>query len=619
LTRKGKRSPRKSGMNRLCQAFFHIKAFSGTSRLDATRDVPCGKTSLALSRGSLFPSVLILLCPLAALSGPSDNSYSPGEVTVLEPVFVEASSGNPWFYFSVPGFEVISHCPEGFNETYARALQISTAARLAVLPASFWGDMPTPMKIVLYNREPEAHGAFGGGNPIDLKWSSADGRSVGMGSIQHSHPVTVGDGDTFINCGNYWNVQASIDNFSVDPDSDMRIRNRVPEFPTWFLEGMEGQYGLYPNRIIQSAMFTCTLVLPSATWISYSETEAVQNEAKERHKDGKAHRWEMLPLADVFSGSVAADKRDLGNSEGALFVRWGLYGSGNRRGFLDFVDRASREPVTEQLFRRCLGIGYDEALMRLNDYLPKAVSGPISVPIAVPEKTPDLREASSVEVARIIGDWGRLEGRSLGTASFDNGSLAMGNFQYQRDCLDQADRLFERVYRRGNTDPLFLAAFGLYELQVGDNVRARDALERATKAGVPRPRAYVDLARMRLDESLPSVQGGIGDLSEEDFSEITDLLTTARVQMPSLLATYDILARVLEHAPKKPDREHIRPLEEAMELFPRNASLAYKLANLYGDLGLTEQATAVINRATRFSDSDQSRALLAEFLAKKAR
>ncbi len=567
----------------------------------------------------LPPRGLILLWPLVAPFGYADNAPSSGDVTVLEPVFVEASSGNPWLYFSVPGFEVISHCPEGFNETYARALQISTAARFAVLPAPFWGDMPTPMKIVLYNREPEAHGGFGRGNPIDLNWSSGDGRSVGTGSIQRSYPVTVGDGDTFINCGNYWNVQASIDNFSVDPDSDLRIRNRVPELPAWFVEGMEGQYGLYPNRIIQSTVFSNALVLPSATWISNSETLAVQNEAKAKHKDGKAHIREMLPLGNIFSGAVPADKKDLGNSEGALFVRWGLYGSGSRQAFLDFVDGASREPATEELFRRCFGFGYDEALARLEDYLPKAVSAPISVPITSLEKSPEMREASSVEVARIIGDWGRLEGRSLGAASLDSGSLATGNFEYQRDCLDQADRLFERVYRRGNTDPLFLAAFGLYELQVGDDVRARDALERATKAGVLRPRAYVELARMRLDDSLPSVQEGIGDLSEEDYSEITGLLMTARVQMPSLLATYDVLARALEHAPKKPDWEHIRPLEEAVDLFPHNAALAHKLANLYRDLGLADEAQAVINRAMKFSDSEQSRAILAEFLAKRAK
>ena len=77
---------------------------------------------------------LILAANLAAaprvLSAPTADS----NVTVMEPVFVEASSPDPWNYFTMPGFEVISHCPDSFNETYARALQLSTAARLAVLP-----------------------------------------------------------------------------------------------------------------------------------------------------------------------------------------------------------------------------------------------------------------------------------------------------------------------------------------------------------------------------------------------------------------------------------------------------------------------------------------------------
>jgi tetratricopeptide (TPR) repeat protein len=561
---------------------------------------------------------MILPMALGAHLSPLRAAPPDAEVTVMEPVFVEASSTDPWYYFSVPGFEVISHCPETFNETYARALRISTAARLAVLPSSFWGDMPTPMKIVLYNREPEQHGGFRNGNPIDLNWSSGDGLSVGAGIVQRSYPVTVGDGDTFINCGNYWNVQASIENFSVDPDSDVRLRNRVPTLPAWFVEGIEGQYGLYPNRIIQATVFSSAAVLPSATWISNAETMAIQNEAKEKRRDGKVRPREMLPLAAIFSGNFPQDRGNLANSEGALLVRWGLYGSGNRQAFLDFVDQASREPVTEALFQRHLGFGFQEAMARLQAYLPTAVSEPISVPIASPEKSVDIREASSVDVARIVGDWGRLEGRSLGAASFDGGSPAMGRFEYQRDCIDQAAKLFERVNRRGSSDPLFLAAFGLYELQVGDDARARDALERATGAGVVRPRAYVELARMLLEDALPSVQEGIGDLGEPEFEEITGLLTTARVQMPSLLATYDLLARVLEHAPKKPDREHIRPLEEAIGLFPQNAALAYKLANIYRGSGFADEANAVIDRAMRFSNSEQGRALLAEFRARKA-
>jgi len=570
-----------------------------------------------MNRHHAYP--LGCLALVAGLTVSSDCARGSDPITVLEPVFVEASSGDPWYYFSLPGFEVISHCPESFNQTYARALELSTAARLAVLPASFWGNMPTPMKVVLYNREPERGGTFNQGSPIDLNWRSGDGRSVGSGMIEHSYPVTVGDGDTYINCGNYWSVQATIENFSVDPDSDLRLQNRVPRLPSWFVAGMEGPFGLYPNRIIQSFAFSDVAVLPSATWLSTAATLGIVHEPKERRKDSKGtQQREMLTLSELFAGATPG-KKGLWDSEASLFVRWGLYASGKRQAFLDFVDRASREPATEAMLQETMGMSCTEAQHRLSDYLPMAVSEPIRVPISpVHAGSLDIREASAIEVARIIGDWGRMEAQSLGVGMFDGGSHGMGSFEYQRDCLDQADRLFEKIYRRHTSDPLFLAAFGLYELQVGDNIRALGALEAATDAGVLRPRAYVELARLRLEDALPSNQVGIGDLEEPEFERILGLLTTARVQMPSLLATYDLLARVLEHAPVTPTREQIRPLEEALGLFPQNAALAYKVANFYREIGLADKGAAVIRRSMEFSDSAQSRALLAEFLAKKA-
>jgi tetratricopeptide (TPR) repeat protein len=542
---------------------------------------------------------------LLALSVASRAAADDGEVTMLEPVFVEASTGDPWYYFTVPGFEVISHCPEDFNQTYARALQKATAARLAVLPAGFWGDMPTPMKIVLYNRVPEKRSGFSRGNPIDLAWASGSGSAVGSDNIQHSYPVTVGDGDTYINCGNYWSVQTDSANFSVDPDSDIRLQHRVPRLPGWFEKGMEGQFGLYPDRIIQSSAFSDAVVLTSATWVSTQETLAVLNEAKERKKDGKEfHPREFLPLADLFTGAIPPGKQELWNSEASLFVRWGLFAGPSRQAFLDYADRVSREPATEALFREHFGFGYDRAQALLEAYLPVAAAGPISVPLAAASRQePRIREATSVEVARIIGDWGRLEGRNLG----------MANLDYQRECLDQAEKLFERVHLRRSSDPLFLAAYGLYEIQAGDSVKAREALESATATGVLRPRAYVELASLRLDEALPSVQHGIGDLDAAEYASIVGLLTTARVQMPSLLATYDVLARALEHAPARPSLEELRPLDEALGLFPRNAALAYKVANLCREEGYAEKASAIIGRATRFSDSDSDRALLLEF------
>ncbi|HXQ80706.1 MAG TPA: hypothetical protein VN775_05310 [Opitutaceae bacterium] len=568
-------------------------------------------TNLNASCGYLLVRVMIPLLPLAAVSSPGIAATPSGEITVLDPVFVEASTGNPWQYISLPGFEIISHCPASFNETYARALQLATAARLALLPASFWGEMPTPIKIVLYNRRPERQEGVYSTSPIDLSWSPEDGAILGSGSVQLSHPVTLGDGDTFINCGNYWDIQSESSNLSVDLDSAIRIGVRTPHFPAWFIAGLEGPCGLLANRVVQSTPFGSLVTLPNARWISSAETIAIQDEiAKEPRDRGGRRHLALLPLGDVFSGSVSAGQRGVWNAESALLVRWGLYKSASRQAFLDLVDQATREPITEQLFRKYLGIGYAEAQERLSDFLPSAVSETIRVPIAAPpEEELRTREATSDEVARIIGDWGRLEGRTEGPQYFE----------YRRECLDQADKLFERISSRRNADPLFLAAFGLYEIQAGDSLRARKALEAATAAGVVRPRAYVELARMQLDAALPSAQEGIGDLSDAEFAEILGLLATARLQMPSLLSCYFVLARALEHAPVKPAPEDLKALDDATRLFPQNASLAYRVATLHKRLGHDARATAIIERAMKFAESDQERSMLSDFLAKQAK
>jgi tetratricopeptide (TPR) repeat protein len=558
--------------------------------------------------GHFLSHAMMLLAPLAALAGPSPAGTPDGEITMLEPVFVEASSGNPWQYFSLPGYEVVSHCPDNFNATYARALQVATAARLALLPADFWGEIPTPVKIVLYNREPSDPNRLNRERPIDLSWGAQNGAILGSDTVQLSYPVTVGDGDTFINCGNYWNLEADTRGFCVDPDSGIRIGCRVPQFPAWFVAGLEGPCGLYADRLIHSTATGEVMVLSNAFWISTAETVAIQKRAREKPRDREAPRpVTLLPLGRLFGGATPEDQAALWNSETALLVRWGLFGSGKREAFLDFVRQSAREPVTERLFERCLGLSYAEAQGRLAAYLPVAATEPIAVPVSAPPEEPlRIREATSTEIARIIGDWGRLEGRTTGLPPGD----------YQRECLDQADRLFERTFATHRADPLFLAAFGLYAVQAGDLARAREALEAAAGAGVVRPRAYLELARLRLNRSLPFMEQGIGDLTPADYSGILGLLTTARTQMPSLLGTYELLARVLEHAPQRPAPEDLSILDRALGLFPANAALAYRVATLYRRLGNPDRAEAIVDRARGFAETDEGRTLLSGFRAK---
>ena len=263
--------------------------------------------------------------------------------------------------------------------------------------------------------------------------------------------------------------------------------------------------------------------------------------------------------------------------------------------------------MTEAQFKGLLGLGYAEAETRLRAYVGVAVREPVRLPLGIPRDTAfEIREATPTEVARIVGDWGRLEATAVG----------MQNLDYQRECLDQADRLFERIYARQTSDPGFLAAFGLYALQVGDVTRGREALESATGGGVVRARAYLELARLKLGDSLPFAEQGIGDLNQADYDRVVGLLGTARGQTPSLVGSYQLLAKALEHAPKKPALGDMEVLDKAVALFPGNASLAYKVATLYKRFGYPEKAQAVIARAFRMADTNEDRARLAAFVVR---
>jgi hypothetical protein len=549
-------------------------------------------------RGILAAAAALL--PMVCAVADSGEKAAKDEPVALEPVFVEAASANPWEYFAVPGFEVISHCPDDFNASYARALRRATAARAALLPGDFWGELPTPMKVVLYNRPLEPEADFLKAKPIDLAWSAGDPAHIGSGSVRQAHPVLVGDGDTYISCGNYYNLLTDGQELYLDPDSELRLAVRVPQFPGWFQAGLEGRFGLFRDRRIDSD----TVVLPNAVWMSPAETAALQKDPK--------HPRQLLPLEAIFGGYAPEGKKLAWQAQAALVVRWGLYareadGSDHREGFLDFVRQSAREPVTEAMFRGFLGMGYREAQARLDAYLAAAVAAPIRVPLGAVDTGPvAVREASPVEVARIIGDWGRLEGRSIG----------LQGLSYQQECLDQSEKLFERIKARGEGDPMFLAAFGLYALQTGDTARAREALETATGAGVVRPRAYLELARLRLEDALPSAGQGIGDLGEKEYAEIVRLLTVARLQLPSLIGCYQTLAKAMEHAPHKPSRLEMADLDAGLRLFPRNAPLAYRVATLYKGLGYPDEAKGVIDRAMAFAETDDARTRLTAFVVR---
>src|SRR6185436_1525062 len=127
----------------------------------------------------------------------------------------------------------------------------------------------------------------------------------------------------------------------------------------------------------------------------------------------------LLPLADFFAGelpsadSAAGEGLSLWQAQAALFIRWGLAGRGapRRTALWKFAERAAVEPVTEALFQECFGLDFATARQQLTAYLPEAMREKLALRPAQRPRLPDypLRAATEAEIARIKGDWERLE------------------------------------------------------------------------------------------------------------------------------------------------------------------------------------------------------------------
>ena len=571
---------------------------------------------------------LAALLPCAAFAG-------SGDIVTLETFMVAASQNDPWQYAATPGFEVLSRCPADFTESYVRALQRSAAAKYAVLPEDFWARLATPMKIILYNKEPVS----GNGSTADIDLVAAPMDNANWGSISavRSLPIEAGDGDTYMNCGNYWSVISdpnapvdlnAKDKFSVDPDGRIRVANHAPKFPAWFEVGLKGPYGVYRSSLAREKWNgEPVVILPTAVWVSRDQTAALKMEAHHHHpsrapevidstrgaldsgvtadSEAAVRPADFLSLPDLFAGRGLKQHEAVWKSEAALFVRWGLFaedpdGKEHRAAFIQFVRRATAEPFTEKLFRECFGVGTAEGERRLEDYLPKAIRSTVSVPVPASDSgAVGIRIATKVEVARILGDWTRFEGYSL----------RMSQPALCAEYVDHAARLFEQSYDRGERDPLFLAAMGLWALQ-RDDARAESLLAAATTAGVVRPRAYLALARLRYQDALPYPAKGIGDLGAEDYASLLNLLATARAQMPALLEADQLTMEVLEHAPALPTRERLAVLPEILQAFPRDPNLVNAAAHLYQRSGFAAEAAAIRAKGLALAETDEARAIL---------
>jgi len=280
----------------------------------------------------------------------------------------------------------------------------------------------------------------------------------------------------------------------------------------------------------------------------------------------------LLPLSGLIGG-VMPDG-DVGSwlELSELFVSWGLDpANGRQEGFWNWVERSSSEPATETLFQECLGIDYVAATQSLVAYgthhrgirwvLPEVLSRP---------PTYSFSDASPLQIARIKGEWERLEARYV--------RKNLPDLEEQYVAL--ARRTLRKPYDRGDRDPSLIASIGLLELDAGNHQIAKDFLEEAVLGGVVRPRAHYELARMRYDYLFGRSTRNDGKYSTEQIAPILQPLLVATRQAPPLSAVYELMAHVCLTCVDPPSPEVLTALAKGTALFPRNTTLSRKIAAL---------------------------------------
>ncbi len=364
------------------------------------------------------------------------------------------------------------------------------------------------------------------------------------------------------------------------------LEQQRPKLPPWFVEGLAQVFVFV--RATENSVTLGAVENPNKTLGGATETQPgrvtlgslrVENQ---KGRDSLNALWDfntalassaLVPFPELLAqrredflgrdieGSVAGTRW---SKQCHAFVHWGLFGDygAHQKPFLTLLKRLETEPLTEALFRETLGLDYTQMLAALRTHIDTCRPKVLGVRADAGQKLPpepafECREATLLEAAR------------LQAIVFNLG----GQPEKARDELALA-------YRRGERTPDLVAELALAELALNHGERARQYLELATKAHTSRPRAYVTLARLRLDERLAKPQAAGGKLSYEQLVGVLEPLLLGRQHASRSPDLYLLLAEAWSHAAIAPPAPHRALLDEGLQLYPQDAALRAACARL---------------------------------------
>jgi hypothetical protein len=629
-----------------------------------TQRIPFAGTGCGWGRGALF---LLLALPANGATG-----KEPERVVELPPLVVEDTKIPPrWRYATLPGMEFLACCNDDLTLQLIETVQRMMQQLDQFVPPQLRLRLDTSVSYVLFDEKTKLQGAAeivaGIGRDATLK-PTASARN--QPSIRE---MAVRQIPNF----RFWDLDKLSVFFVMEEDLmgsgaltltpgfvRYLLEKRTPALPGWFIEGMMVLYGTaklegreirwrtLANPVRTPGVQDPSVVLGPATWISPEETRLIRKksgawrprllelpemfnsqpppnpevkpmtsrrEAEAERREGFVKNDGVVVLAPlvVNGGPQSSDEERrerylLWRSQAALFLRWALDRDEpeKRAALWRFVEQASVRNVTPADFEAAFHLGYAEATTALLEYLPRATDVWSTVVLRFPQITPmpdvELREPTTAELARVKGDLERLE----------VGFLKEAQPQVAAHYEAQARRTLRRAYDKGVRDPELLAVMGLCECDSGNDAAARPYLEAATKAGVVRPRAYYELARITYNALR--AWDGEARFSAKQTAELLQLLFTARTQSPPLPEVYQLIASVWSRSEVAPQRAHLGVLDEGVRNFPANLGLVYATAKLNVDNGFGAEADGLIDYGLRVLVEGPDRELFRQLKAQAA-
>jgi hypothetical protein len=535
------------------------------------------------------------LLPAAAIA------ESPSEVIDLPTITVEERPVLPeretWQHANIPGFEILSNASDGATRRIVRDFQRFHQALVTVWPpADVGASLPT--LLVLCGRD-RAFAAFApeAANPDATGFISRSGSdgdvsaivldlettSLGLLSVDAlAGPEPPAPEGEEVEAG----VLSGLPDFAVSPYEQLYreylrlvLSRAQPRAPIWFEEGLA--------QIFMRMEFSSTTITVGR--VEDPNTRSLRpGMVEDRDFNAALQRRALLSMEELFAVTPddPAARRPLGGvwaKQAYAFVHLCLYSGDTalQKGLLTFVRRLAAEPPSETLFRSCFGRGYDEMRQAIRAHVDFTRVKAVQFRLKKGERReeppePVFRAATQAEIGRIKSDALRLCGRN-----------------------EAARIALLAAYLRGERDPALLAAFGLEEVASGRRERGLRLLEAAARANVVRPRAYLQLARLRLADALAKAGGTGAILTETDLAPILQPLATARRQPPAQFEWYEILTAAWSHAAALPPPAQLAVLDEGVRLFPTRSAWLLEVAQLKRRSGQFTEAAAIADFGIR--------------------